>query len=446
MSLRGALAATLLGLAATAAQAWSQHAAMAYRAFEVMPEVARAAPVTAEPLEAFLRAQPAAIAQAVEAQEAWARAHVKHYPARPDALRWQWAAGQADADLRKGFLAAMRLSPQSRFALFVQLDPWAAAATEPSLDWAQAASVPPSKGAVHRLRALHPGEPVPALAVLASACDEPDYGLDLQLFDDNPGSPSGYGFGKQPFGNPAVAIGSQAPFHMGFLHQGRVFDTLAPSLTRSLVELRVAQFSALARLAFGTGHAYWGWRFAGLAAHYVQDLTQPYHASAAPGESLPGMLWANTAAALGMPAAKQALVILQGNRHFALEQLQARWILDNAERRRESDAERALHDTGLDARYPAWTALSPREVVAAEAYAAGPQTDAAVVTGLPARYVNDPGYDFAASGAQMELGPELAQELAAQRRALQTMVSRLLGRFGAHSRNLVRALRAGSER
>ena len=53
MSLRGALAATLLGLAATAAQAWSQHAAMAYRAFEVMPEVARAAPVTAEPLEAF---------------------------------------------------------------------------------------------------------------------------------------------------------------------------------------------------------------------------------------------------------------------------------------------------------------------------------------------------------------------------------------------------------
>ena len=311
MSLRGALAATLLGLAATAAQAWSQHAAMAYRAFEVMPEVARAAPVTAEPLEAFLRAQPAAIAQAVEAQEAWARAHLKNYPARPDALRWQWAAGQADADLRKGFLAAMRLSPQSRFALFVQLDPWAAAPTEPSLDWAQAASVPPSKGAVHRLRALHPGEPVPALAVLASACDEPDYGLDLQLFDDNPGSPSGYGFGKQPFGNPAVAIGSQAPFHMGFLHQGRVFDTLAPSLTRSLVELRVAQFSALARLAFGTGHAYWGWRFAGLAAHYVQDLTQPYHASAAPGESLPGMLWANTAAALGMPAAKQALVILQ---------------------------------------------------------------------------------------------------------------------------------------
>ena len=47
----------------------------------------------------------------------------------------------------------------------------------------------------------------------------------------------------------------------------------------------------------------------------------------------------------------------------------------------------------------------PREVVAAEAYAAGPQTDAAVVTGLPARYVNDLGYDFAASGAQMELGP-----------------------------------------
>ncbi|MDV6321572.1 hypothetical protein RVY79_21475, partial [Chromohalobacter sp. HP20-39] len=78
-------------------------------------------------------------------------------------------------------------------------------------------------GATQRFVALQPGEAVPARAVLASACDEPDYGHDHNLLDDNPGHPA-YGFGRQPFGNPAVAISSQAPFHMGFFHQGGVFN------------------------------------------------------------------------------------------------------------------------------------------------------------------------------------------------------------------------------
>jgi hypothetical protein len=41
----------------TLAQAWGNHTPMCYRAFERMPEVAGAGPVTAEPLENFLRAQ-----------------------------------------------------------------------------------------------------------------------------------------------------------------------------------------------------------------------------------------------------------------------------------------------------------------------------------------------------------------------------------------------------
>ncbi|WP_214279288.1 hypothetical protein, partial [Escherichia coli] len=68
------------------------------------------------------------------------------------------------------------------------------------------------------------------------------------------------------------------------------------------------------------GHAYWGWRFAGMALHHVEDLTQPYHASAAPGASLAYMLWVNLKAQLGAPADRQGLVVLQSNRHFVLEQ------------------------------------------------------------------------------------------------------------------------------
>jgi hypothetical protein len=158
------------------------------------------------------------------------------------------------------------------------------------------------------------------------------------------------------------------------------------------------------------------------------------------------MMWVNLLDKLGMPGGKQNLVVLQGNRHFALEQMQTRWVLDNALAARDGDFERALRDTQLDASYPAWSPSYLREVVAAESYSAGPQTDSAVVLGMPARYVNDPSYDFAASSNQAQLGQDMARQLAEQRASLQAAISRLLGHFGAHSRNLVRAvLREGGQ-
>lgn len=419
------------------AQAWGNHSPMCYRAFERMPEVANAAPVKAEPLVDFLRAQERSIALTLDAQEAWAREHLKNHAPRPDALRFVADAKRGDAERRAAFLRALRLSPQSRLALYLQPDPRQAAPERPPVDAAQVTITRPGAGSTQRFVALRPGESVAPLAVLASACDEPDYGHDLNLFDDNPGHPD-YGFGKQPFGNPAVAIGSQAPFHMGFFHQGAVFNTLAPSFARTFTELRVQQYGTLAVLAWQTGHAYWGWRFAGLALHHVQDLTQPYHASAAPGATLGHMMWVNLKAQLGAPADRQGLVVLQGNRHFVLEQFQTRWIIEAARRQQDGPLEQALRDAGRDARYPAWSVGYVRDVVAAEAFAAGPATDAAVVVGAPAKFVTDPNFDFAANEAQ--LGPELARDMQGQRDALQRQVAELLGHFGAHSRNALRGL------
>jgi hypothetical protein len=438
--MRSLLAALLiLALLPTPAQAWGNHSPMCYRAFERMPDVAQAAPVKAEPLVDFLRAQEAAIARTLEAQEAWAREHLKQHAARPEALRFVPDPGRSDADRRAAFLRALRLAPQVRLALYLQLDPRDGEPVRPLLDPAVVSAAPPSKGGTQRFVAIEPGEAVSPLAVLASACDEPDYGHDLNLFDDNPGNP-GYGFGKQPFGNPAVAIGSQAPFHMGFFHQGAIFNTLAPSFARTFTELRVQQYSGLAVLAWQTGHAYWGWRFAGLALHHVQDLTQPYHASAAPGASLGHMMWVNLKAQLGAPADRQGLVVLQGNRHFVLEQFQTRWIVENARQRRDGPLEAALRDGARDGRYPPWSPAYVREVVAAEAYAAGPATDAAVVVGAPAKFVSDPNFDFAANEAT--LGPELARQMQGQRDGLLQAIAELLGHFGAHSRNAVRGMRA----
>lgn len=428
----------LAGCASGPVLAWGNHTPMCYRAFERMAEVAQAAPVRAEPLVDFLRAQEAAIARTLEAQEAWARQHLPQHAPRPEALRFRVDAARSDEQRRAAFLRALRLSPQARLALYLQPDPREAEPTGPRLDASVVSAVTPSKGATQRFVALAPGDGVAPLAVLASACDEPDYGHDLNLFDDNPGHPD-YGFGKQPFGNPAVAIGSQAPFHMGFFHQGAIFNTLAPSFARTFTELRVQQYGGLAVLAWQTGHAYWGWRFAGLALHHVQDLTQPYHASAAPGATLGHMMWVNLKAQLGAPADRQGLVVLQGNRHFVLEQFQTRWILENARHRRDGPLELALRDAALDARYPPWSPAYVREVVAAEAFAAGPATDAAVVVGAPAKFVSDPNFDFAANEAQ--LGPELARDLQGQRDALHRAIANLLGHFGAHSRNALRGLR-----
>jgi hypothetical protein len=434
--------ALLALLLPTLAQAWGNHSPMCYRAFEHMPEVANAVAVKAEPLTEFLREQEAAIAATLDAQEAVLRQQLKGHAPRPEALRFVADAKRSDVERRAAFLRALRLSPQSKLALYLQIDPREAASTRPSIDASLVSAVTPSIGATQRFVALQPGEAVAPLAVLASACDEPDYGHDLNLFDDNPGSPQNptYGFGPQPFGNPAVAIGSQAPFHMGFFHQGAIFNTLAPSFARTFTELRVQQYSSLAVLAWQTGHAYWGWRFAGLALHHVQDLTQPYHASAAPGASLGHMMWVNLKAQLGAPADRQGLVVLQGNRHFVLEQFQTRWIIENARQRRDGPLETALRDTARDGRYPPWSPAYVRDVVAAEAYAAGPATDAAVVVGAPAKFVSDPNFDFAANEAT--LGPELARQMQGQRDGLLQAIAELLAHFGAHSRNAVRGMQA----
>ena len=97
-----------------------------------------------------------------------------------------------------------------------------------------------------------------------------------------------------------------------------------------------------------------------------------------------------------------------------------------------------MRDAGRDGRYPAWSLGYVRDVVAAEAFKAGPATDAAVVVGAPAKFVTDPNLDFAANEARF--GPELAQAMQSQRDTLHQAIAALLRNFGAHSRNALRGM------
>ncbi len=207
-----------------------------------------------------------------------------------------------------------------------------------SLEFDEIASAPfPYPYAV--FRRVEPGETLSALDVIASASDEPDYGMDLGLFDDN-GTEWGreYGFGSQPFGDPRNLATSQAPFHMAFFHESPVVYRFAPALSRPLVLLRVRQFSALARFALDRGQDYWGHRFAGWALHYVQDLTMPYHVSALPGKSVAAIVTLGILRATGIAGPYEWAIRDVTEKHVRLERL----LLDALYSEGSGDLVRAL--------------------------------------------------------------------------------------------------------
>ncbi len=443
------LLAFALALCAIApARAWSNHALASYRAFEVLPEVAQAPPVAAEPLESFLAAQAAPIARLLAAQDAWAQSHIAHYPPLPAALRFDPAAAHQGAPaLRRAFLMALRVSPESRFALYVQPDPWGpepAAAALPH-DAVSALPLREKDGEAHRFVRLEAGEPVAPLAVLSSASDEPDYGMDVNLWQYSPSAWGPlYGFGPLPFGNPALDFATQAPFHMGFYHESPIIYAAAGFLRRTYPELRVHQFMGLSRLAFESGHAYWGWRFAGLAAHYVQDLTQPYHARLAPGFSTTRLIAIQLLAALGMPGRRNDMVVLLSNRHFVLERYESQMVQAGGQVRKTTALENALHDGRQDGADGPWDDATLRDIVSLQSFQLGEAVTQQLLACAPARYVSDPGFDFGVEGGTIDLIAEVARQGPQAQATLQASIATLMGHFGAHSRALVRAILAPS--
>ena len=432
----------LLGLAASQAQAWSNHTFATYRVFEKMPEVASAAPVGVEPLEAFLKAQEKPLQALLESQETWAASHLDVYPPRPAALAFKADRARGDDERRLAFLKALRVAPNSKFALYLQPDPWSAP-PEPGTLVAHSAvnTLPEQPNSTYRFVGIKAGDQVAALAVIASATDEPDYGLDINLWTDSPSEwGKAYGFSTLPFGNPALYFSTQAPFHMGFYHEDRIIYLAAPFVKRTFPLLRIHQFSTLSALAFRTGHAYWGWRFAGLALHYVQDLTQPYHASLSPGNSSLKLIGINLLAMAGWPRLKDEMIVLLSNRHLALEKYQNGLVFNAAQTKQETSIERALRDSATDTGYPPWSDRYARDVVSAQSYALGPQLTDILVSALPASYVSEPAFDFGVKEAGIDLVAELRQSDPGKRARLDTMTAELMNHFGAHSRNLVRGV------
>ncbi len=427
------------------AMAWGNHSLASYRAFEAMPEVAGAPSATAESLESFLRAEENTVEALLASQEAWAVVNIEKYPARPAELAFRADPGRTDEARRLAFLRALRVAPDSRFALYSQADPWNPAPGTP-LATSAISTLPEAVGSGAKYLALKAGDLVAALAVLATATDEPDLGLDVNLFEDNLSDwGKTYGFGPQPYGNALLAQASQAPFQMGFMHESRMVSLGLPAIRRSFVLLRSHQYSTLAALAFRTGHAYWGWRFAGFSLHYLQDQTEPYYAALAPGESGVKLLAAQALALSGMPGMRNDLAQLRSNRRLALEKYQTELLLRAAASKTETALEKSLHNLDKDKGYPDWSDRYVREVVSQQSSRAAPALAQTLVAALPATYVADPAFDFAARESGINLVAEMSRRESQERARLDATLAELMGNFGAHSRNALRGILRASD-
>lgn len=175
----------------------------------------------------------------------------------------------AEIATRESFIRVLRLNPNAQFHYVRVLRPDEVprgTPHDPSRNGPPGAAYAVTRG----------DEVVRPRDVLETYSDEPDWGMDQDLF-----AIKEYGYGPCPFG-PESGPSSQAPFHMALLNENPLLTALIPRLRRTFIEERIRVFFALARLAFNSGIHYWGWRFTAWAMHYLQDLTQPYHARAFP--------------------------------------------------------------------------------------------------------------------------------------------------------------------
>jgi hypothetical protein len=305
---------------------WSDHPVLAKAALSDLSFWNNIDSVEAKSLTTFLLETGHELEGFLLKQELRFRSELEVYPFRPEELAF--VMHEDTSDIATRFLHAIRINPTVNLGFFLYLMPGEdygerhlALQDEISLLQIENIYYPPQYVWINVGDFAHP------LDILATANDEPDYGFDIGLFDDN-NTWFGqiYGFGKQPFGNPNIFYTSQVPFHMGFYHEDPVVYAFASFLTQTYLEYRINVFRELAVFAFNHNQRYWGWRFLGWSMHYAGDASMPYHAKPLPGLSLWQMIWIGIKRLLGFHQSTHDAVQLVSNKHILLEEYQAQEI------------------------------------------------------------------------------------------------------------------------
>jgi hypothetical protein len=378
-------------LLANTAKAWSEHPLIAYKVLSTIESLKLKDSIEVKNLKTFLLEQEQNLEKFFAQQELWYMQNLSYYPPLPENLKFR-ATGNEE-DILERFFHAIRLNPNARMRLYLHLLPGEEIGKQTPIAPKYLSTLNDVSSLKHtNYIELFEGDKVSPLKVLYTANDEPDYGFDLGLFEDN-NTPQGsmYGFGIQPFGDPNLEYGSQAPFHMGFYHEAKLVFFFGPFLKKTLPEYRINQFKSLAEFAFESNNPYWGYRFMGWGMHYLSDLSMPYHAVALPGVSPLKMIWTNIKAMLGFPRSKDNAVQLVSNRHSVLEDFQ--WFV----------LRQAYDDNNED--HPLFAALQnpiemveyypnfPREVAAKESANKAKRIDKSLKKWMPKKLVSDPTFE-----------------------------------------------------
>lgn len=373
------------------AVAWEHHPLITGPVLSTMPEMMDAAAVPAVSLESFLLEVEQELAEFLEGEETWARTNLGAYKGRPEALAFE-ATGQAE-DIVERFFRAIRVNPDIRTPLYVSPLSGTGSGSGAVLTPSDVSILEDTSmlGAFD-FEQLAEGESIHPADVVATASNEPDYGMDIGLFEDN-GTSFGleYGFGVQPFGNPGLDYGSQAPFHMGFYHESFIVYFFAPFLNECYPEYRIHLFKSLSEFAFSHGQDYWGWRFMGWGLHYLADLSMPYHTAPLPGHTPFQMILLSLLDMLGLAQPQADAVQLSSNRHVALETFEASVLVDATLYNDEQDPIMAAL---IESRpIPSYSDGAPR-LVAGAAHGLTDKMDSAIARLMPHYYVSDPAVEL----------------------------------------------------
>ncbi|MDF3820015.1 hypothetical protein P3G55_08905 [Leptospira sp. 96542] len=295
--------------------AWNNHAGITYLALK--DHWKNPPSVKVESLKSFLQKEKNSIHTVIDDADIWAMERLPHLTKRSEELNFN----PKDKNLTTSFFKALRLNPNHKASLYVQS---VTARNKNSFPLTELTNLNDKGKLVNEsFQRLSEGNQTRADEVVITAVDEPDYDLDLYLFEESESEVGKiYGFGAQPFGNPKYEYSSQAPFHMGFYFEPGIIFTLAGFLKKTYPEFRIYQFTKLSEHAFRTGHPYWGYRFAGWALHYIQDLTQPYHSSVLPRVGASKQIGVQILSMVGIESPKNNMIDYVSNRHTLIEEYQ----------------------------------------------------------------------------------------------------------------------------
>ena len=414
---------------------WSEHPMLIYPILRDMPEITQLPQVEVKSLRQFLTEEEQGLAEFLAEHEQWARTNIRQYAPRPDHLAFN--AGD-DQDIIGRFLQAIRVNPEVKLLLYLHLLPGEDCGLREYINPHELTTLSdPFEMLFATYVCLYKGETVSPLYVLATATDEPDYGFDLGLFEDNnTWWGRTYEFGEQAFGNPDLAYSSQAPFHMGFYHESWLVFAAAPFLKRTFVEYRIHLYKSLATYAFQNGQDYWGWRFLGWATHYLNDMSMPYHTSVLPGRSSLGMIWINLKAMLGFPRSRDNAVQLVSNRHTVYEHFQWEVLREtHQEKKHDHPFIQALLNP-ID--HVEYNNDFPRNVAARESARLARRHDRLLRRYVPGYLVSDPDYPISSS-AELEGLVELIRDQKGEAavEGLTAMIAERFRSLSMHTRSFV---------